>query len=275
MNKAEARHLARKQSVALPIRKIAALNSLTYLLTLGADSRLAEACRPGQFFNLRPHKTTAPLLRRPISICDARPQIGEIDFLVRRVGEGTSLLVDQAEGEVADLVGPLGNPFSCEPAADALLIAGGVGVAPLHFLAGWLHRIPGYSANPPRITFCYGARTKSDLVLLDKIEACVSRLLLVTEDGSAGKQGLITDHLGSLLTPSKTVFVCGPSPMMNAVLTLMRERGVEGQFSLENRMGCGVGACQGCVVPGRKGMIRVCCDGPVVLTSEIDKVYSD
>ena len=325
---------------------------LTFALPLG----LALGCRPGQFFNLRPLDSTAPLLRRPISICDVRPKENEVDFLIQVIGDGTRLLCETRPGAEVDAVGPLGTSFQADPARPALIVAGGVGVAPLYFLARQMRReaaaqdsadgtgsvfvrarpcssnnesfsgagAPGggaHSAASPSITFCYGARSASHLVLLDRIEREVSRLVLATEDGSRGLRGLVTDaarqflqpgprtqpgartHSGEgtqpadlvqpadlaqptdlvqpadlvqptdLVQPAEQIFVCGPPAMMQAVLVMMRERGLEGQFSLENQMGCGVGACMGCVVPARGGFLRVCCDGPVVRSEQLDFVF--
>jgi len=290
---------------------------LTFALPLG----LALGCRPGQFFNLRPLDSTAPLLRRPISICDVRPKENEVDFLIQVIGDGTRLLCETRPGAEVDAVGPLGTSFQADPARPALIVAGGVGVAPLYFLARQMRReaaaqdsadgtgsvfvrarpcssnnesfsgagAPGggaHSAASPSITFCYGARSASHLVLLDRIEREVSRLVLATEDGSRGAKGLVTDAVreflkpgprmqaGARTLPGAQIFVCGPPAMMQAVLVMMRERGLEGQFSLENQMGCGVGACMGCVVPAREGFLRVCCDGPVVQSQMLDSVFT-
>jgi len=296
---------------------------LTFALPLG----LALGCRPGQFFNLRPLDSTAPLLRRPISICDVRPKENEVDFLIQVIGDGTRLLCETRPGAEVDAVGPLGTSFQADPARPALIVAGGVGVAPLYFLARQMRREAAaqdsadgtgsvfvrarpcssnnesfsgagpagggaHSAASPSITFCYGARSASHLVLLDRIEREVSRLVLATEDGSRGAKGLVTDAARDLLQPGAQmqagartlpgaqvqpgaqIFVCGPPAMMQTVLVMMRERGLEGQFSLENQMGCGVGACMGCVVPSRGGFLRVCCDGPVVQSQMLDSVFT-
>jgi dihydroorotate dehydrogenase electron transfer subunit len=278
---------------------------LTFALPLG----LALGCRPGQFFNLRPLDSTAPLLRRPISICDVRPKENEVDFLIQVIGDGTRLLCETRPGAEVDAVGPLGTSFQTDPARPALMVAGGVGVAPLYFLARQMRREAAaqdsadgtgsvfvrarpcssnnesfsgagpagggaHSAASPSITFCYGARSASHLVLLDRIEREVSRLVLATEDGSRGAKGLVTDAARDLLQPGAQIFVCGPPAMMQTVLVMMRERGLEGQFSLENQMGCGVGACMGCVVPSRGGFLRVCCDGPVVQSQMLDSVFT-
>ena len=250
-----------------------ALNARTHLLTYDVPADIAAACRPGQFVNVRALDSTAPLLRRPISICDARPDDGQIDLLVQKIGEGTRQIASRNPGAVVDMIGPLGTVFQTNPARPALMIAGGVGVAPLYFLTRRLHA--DNPDNPPTVTFCYGARSADDFVLLDRIEDTEAVLALATEDGSRGAKGYVTDIAEEQMTTDTDIFVCGPSPMMNAALRLMRGRGVEGQLSLENMMGCGVGACQGCVVPTRQGHLRVCHEGPVVPSELLDRVLTD
>jgi dihydroorotate dehydrogenase electron transfer subunit len=242
------------------------LNADTVMLTLSAAPELTAACQPGQFFNIRTLDSSAPLLRRPISICDARTDAGEIDLVVKTVGEGTQFLGALGPGDSLDVVGPLGVGFSLNPGRPCSMIAGGVGVAPLHFLAR--------RAIDADVAFCYGGRSAADLVLSDTLAEMVAHFAPATEDGSAGVEGYVTLAAEEYLTDERDIFVCGPPGMMNAVLQSMRAKGLRGQFSLENRMGCGVGACQGCVVPGRDGAIRVCCDGPVVDSDELDSIMA-
>ncbi len=258
-----------KVKTTLELKSNVALNADTYLLTLKAPLELAADCGPGQFFNIQPLHSTAPLLRRPISICDARE--GEIDFLVKDVGQGTHVLAENPPKSRIDIVGPLGNTFIYDADRPALLVAGGVGVAPLYYLASDMTRS---QERPPEITFCYGARDKAGFVLTDKISNIVNELLLATEDGSEGYKGYVTDLIADRLDAKTQIFVCGPPMMMQKVLEMLQERNISGQISLENQMGCGVGACQGCVVPGRHGHIRVCCDGPVVSSDDLDRILT-
>ena len=276
-----------KHKLLLEIKRNEALTADSHLLTLALDPAIARECRPGQFFNLLPLESTAPLLRRPISICDARPEEGELDFLIQTVGDGTRLLTRRRPGASINAMGPLGNPFDADPARPSLMIAGGVGVAPLYFLAKRLRLARkmkagacgcascGDASAPPPITFCYGARSEAGFVLLDEIQAVADRLVLATEDGSRGEKGYVTTLAEPLLDADTQIFVCGPSPMMNVVLKSLQEKGLRGQLSLENMMGCGVGACQGCVVPAKTGTVRVCCDGPVVSSDLLDFVLTD
>jgi dihydroorotate dehydrogenase electron transfer subunit len=256
-----------KVKTTLELKSNHALNADTYLLTLDAPAALAAGCRPGQFFNIQPLHSTAPLLRRPISICDAREN--EIDFIVKDVGQGTHVLAENPPKSQIDIVGPLGNTFTYDADRPALLVAGGVGVAPLYYLASDMTR---GAKRPPNIAFCYGARDKAGFVLTDKIPNVVDELLLATEDGSEGHRGYVTGLIEDRLDTGLQIFVCGPPVMMQTVLEMLQERKLTGQISLENQMGCGVGACQGCVVPGRHGHIRVCCDGPVISSDELDRI---
>ncbi len=264
--------VAPKTRLELELKRRCELAPDTHLLTFTLDADKARACKPGQFYNLRPLDSTAPLLRRPVSICDVRPEEEEMDLLVRVVGAGTKLLAARQPGAILDLIGPLGKPFIPPTERPALLIAGGVGVAPLYFLARRLAEAAQAASRNLDTVFCYGARTAQDFVLTDAIESVCERLVLTTQDGSRGAQGHVTVATEGLLDHEHDIFVCGPAPMMNAVLSQMRARGLEGQFSLENQMGCGVGACQGCVVPGRNGLIRVCADGPVVRTELLNSI---
>jgi len=165
----------------------------------------------------------------------------------------------------------LHEPQALSAPVTALLVAGGVGVAPLHFLAAQARRARRAGADGPRVVFAYGARDSNGLALSDEIEQIVDELIISTEDGSRGRKGLVTDLLGPSLDAGCEVYCCGPRPMIAAVLRLMRQRGIEkGWFSLENQMGCGVGVCLGCVVPTRRGYLRVCCDGPVLPAEILD-----
>lgn len=268
-------HMPTKENLSLELKRSVALNRRTHLLTLDLGADRAARCRPGQFFNIRVLDSSDPLLRRPISICDARPEDGEMDLLVRVVGKGTETLVGRRRGTAIDAVGPLGRWFEADPSRPALMIAGGVGVAPLYSLTRWLRRRARETDGEPRaIRFCYGARTAGEFVLLDEIGRAGADLILTTEDGTRGARCCVTAAAEALLDEGCQIFVCGPSPMMNATLRLLQDRGLRGQLSLENQMGCGVGACQGCVVPGREGHLRVCSDGPVVWSDALESVMA-
>lgn len=222
---------------------------------------VARQAAPGQFVHLLCSEHYSPFLRRPLSILSAKG--GQIELLYKVVGEGTEIISRAKPGEVADVVGPLGTSFQDQGRGRLLFVAGGIGIVPLVYLARTLNDGPG------RIAWVYGAAAESDLVLRDEVEATGFESTFATMDGSFGRRGTLIDALvarygeGELLP--EAVCACGPRGMLAALWEWMKPRGIPGQFSLENRMGCGVGACLGCVVPkrGEEGYLRVCCDGPV------------
>lgn len=215
-----------------------------------------------------------PYLARAFSI--ARYQDGEAHYLVEDVGPGTKRLCELVAGDELWVLGPLGRGFTApRDGRRALLVGGGVGIAPL---AIWQDELEygaarrGGPADPaPAITVLLGFR--------DGPRAQGAALLrgarVATDDGSAGHHGLITDLLAQELAqdPHASVYACGPSPMLEAVRALCATVGVPAQLALEAGMACGFGACYGCVVPRRGGgYLRVCVDGPVIEAAELDHV---
>ena len=232
------------------------------------DAEIAREAQPGQFINVRPSLGNDPLLRRPLSICSVDREAETFTVLIKEVGMGTRLLLAMRPGERLDMLAPLGTIFDWQGAGRLLLVAGGVGVAPMLFTALEARMVP----DRPEVIFCYGARSAADFVLLERIEPLVDRLVLTTNDGSRGERGFITEAAERFFTPEARILTCGPNPMMNDLLRRMRAAGLEGQVSLENQMGCGIGACQGCVVPTRRGFIRICIEGPVMDTGMLDAI---
>lgn len=233
---------------------------------------IAAVAQPGQFVHVRVSESADPLLRRPISVMLADRQAGHIRLLVRKVGRGTEALARLPAGATVDLLGPLGNGFplpSAETSGDIVLVAGGVGVAPLVFLADTLqtHRAPF------RVCGLFGGASDEHLPVWTELAGRCEEFHVSTEDGSAGDQGLVTDLLGEHLAQDGTalVYTCGPRPMMAAVARMCAEARVPCWASLEQWMGCGVGACLGCVVPaaGGDGFLRVCKDGPVFAAEQL------
>jgi len=226
-----------------------------HLLWLEAPE-IAPAARPGQFVMVRCGASHDPLLRRPLSIhrvAEAR----QIALLFGVVGRGTGWLSRRREGDVVDLLGPLGNGFSIQPSARSLLlVAGGIGVAPLVFLAA------------------EALDTGHDVTLLSGAQSATgqypgsllppkARLVTATEDGSEGLRGVVVDHIDDYVGQADQVFACGPVAMYRSMAEkqCLTKRPV--QISLETMMGCGLGACYGCGTRTRKGTRMVCHDGPV------------
>jgi dihydroorotate dehydrogenase electron transfer subunit len=225
--------------------------------------------RPGQFLHLRVSGNEGPLLRRPLSLFSRDESSGTAGLLYRRVGPGTRLLAGLVPGSGLDLVGPLGRAFDPPPGMEkALLVAGGLGVAPLFCLAQEL------TARDVPVDFLLGASRREELLCRDRLEALGVRLELSTDDGSQGFHGLVTGLLERVLERDRpapetcALFVTGPEPMMKAAALLARRYRLRAQFSLERHMACGMGACWGCAVRclderGRPVYRRVCADGPV------------
>ena len=229
--------------------------------------RIAATAKPGQFVMVRAGETLDPLLRRPFSIHKVTAE-GTLAILFKVIGKGTRLLATAPPGSSLDVIGPLGQGFIADPAGPHCLIGGGMGIAPLYFLAHHLLTAAGNHANPPVLL---GAQTQAELLLLaQEFTELGYPVLTATDDGSLGHQGFVTDLLDALLTGVSQVYVCGPMPMMRTVAAKCRNAGVACQVSLESHMACGLGACLGCTFPARGGGYRhVCKDGPVFPAEEV------
>ena len=217
---------------------------------------------PGQFVNVYPDDG-AHLLPRPISIC--RAEDNKLTLVYRAVGAGTKLMSGLTEGDTLRVSDPLGNGFTLPESGTVLLVGGGVGVPPM------LGTAIAAKAKGLNVIAAHGYR--SELFLKEEFEQ-VGQLLIATDDGSAGYHGTVVDLLRNSDIPTDTtVLSCGPKPMLKALVQYCEEKGLPVQVSLEERMGCGFGACVGCVCRlNRNGSIvqkRVCKDGPVFNGSEV------
>jgi dihydroorotate dehydrogenase electron transfer subunit len=223
---------------------------------------MASASRPGQFVMMQVRSGMDPLLRRPFSICGINGEV--VLILYRVVGQGTAILSKMKPGDHFRVLGPLGRGFE-PPAKDVrpILVAGGMGIAPLIFLSLKLARKDQ--------KFLAGYGVSSEVVPLDQMGIVGLSPSLATEDGSQGFHGRVTDLLESVLSaPDEapfTIFTCGPLPMLKVVRQMALAQHVPCQVSLESHMACGVGACQGCAVKRRPDALKpyahVCQDGPV------------
>ena len=243
--------------VDMTLESMTPLGNSYGLLALKADGPLPEVIA-GQFAQVRIDRSKTTFLRRPISICTANAAEGRIELLVRRAGAGTAALLEAAPGAKINLMLPLGRGFSV-PAGDKseslLLVGGGVGVAPMLALG---LRLSSMGLRPE---FLLGARTESDLLLLDRFRE-IGTVHITTDDGSAGVKGVVTAH-PCLNRPVDRVYCCGPKPMMVAVAKAASRLGATCEVSLENMMACGLGACLCCVEKTVKGNVCVCTEGPV------------
>lgn len=234
---------------------------------------------PGQFVMIREAGREEPLLARPFSVFDFHRPGDEchLEILYRVDGRGTSLLSRLEPGDAVSVLGPLGRGFTL-PAGikKSLFVAGGVGVAPLHFLVQRGSPTPG-SEGLGEAVFYFGARSRALLAGLDRLSG-LRDLRVCTDDGSLGYRGPVTDLLIQDIDehdPDGTVvFGCGPAPMIRALGRLLGNNPIPCQVSLEERMACGIGACLGCAVAiggpgGKKEYRKVCEDGPVFDLREI------
>ncbi len=229
---------------------------------------MARQARPGQFLHLRCGPGYDPLLRRPLSIHDVDRHAGTVAVFFRKSGQGTALLAGLQPGAVVSVLGPLGRGFQLQD-QPAVIVGGGIGAAPLYFLAAEL----GEQGRSPIVLL--GAANAQSLVRPDKFREVARELRLATDNGSAGHRGLVTELMADELShrPDVAVYACGPEPMLARVATLAREYGSFCQVSLEARMGCGVGACLGCACRGageNSGYPKVCVDGPVFMAAEVE-----
>lgn len=234
-----------------------------FRLTLAAP-QIAANCQPGQFVMAACGPSLDPLLRRPFSI-HRRLGSDRIQLLFRVIGRGTSLLSDLRPGQSLSLIGPLGRGFRIDTDDLVCLIGGGIGIAPLLFLADQLR------TTGRRCTVLLGSRTGGELhQLVREFTELGCQVETATDDGTLGTHGLVTDLLPSHLPTMKLCCVCGPQPMMATVAGLCQASHVPCQVSLEAHMACGLGACLGCTVHGADHRYRhVCKHGPVFDAKEI------
>lgn len=237
-----------------------------FRLTVQAP-RIAAAAQPGQFVMVRAGDTLDPLLRRPLSIHQVLPD-GGLRLLFKVVGKGTGLLAELRPGLKLDLIGPLGRGFNLVPTGPACLIGGGMGMAPLYFLA---QRLLRGKPGPGHDQVLLGARNRAELELpAAEFSGLGYSLHLATDDGSLGHHGLVPELLDDVLPSVSQVYVCGPYPMMQMVALKCRTAGVACQVSLETHMACGLGVCLGCAVTVADGSYKhVCKDGPVFAADEV------
>ena len=241
------------QQIFAPITSNTEVMSGVNLMWIEAPD-IAIAAQPGQFITVQCRDL---ILRRPFSIHQVVSN--QIVILFKAVGEGTLWLSQRQRGDKIDVLGPLGKGFSIESSSkNLLLMAGGIGIAPLTFLAQ-------RASSQYSITLIHGASTAAQLY--ERSLPSEVRFIPVTEDGSMGEKGMVTDILPDFLGWADQIYACGPIGMYKAMSTMSlraeRSNLKKCQVSLEVRMGCGIGACYSCTINTKKGLKRVCRDGPV------------
>jgi len=231
---------------------------------------MAQQAQPGQFVMVRTSQEHYPLLRRPFSIFYADKT--NIDIFFQKVGIGTHLLGKMEPAEVLDIIGPLGKGFTIKEGSrgkPVALVGGGRGIAPLYFLAHRL-RAQGIDAK-----FYYGGKSVTDLPLKARIQENKYAVSCSTEDGSFGFKGLITEVFESELDDLRptVIYACGPDAMLQRIAQTAKEKNIPAELSLESIMGCGFGACWGCVKKikkeGESSWTKICEEGPVLAADKI------
>lgn len=239
------------KDVTLEIKENIRVSNDIYLMTLVGD--LSEIKNYGEFINI---KLPDYYLRRPISVMDFSKT--EVKILYKVLGHGTKDMSEYKVSQKLDCLVGLGNGFNLSLANKPLIVAGGIGVAPLISVAKY------FKENNKNVTFIYGASKIQDLVLLDEIKK-YANLIVCTDDGSVGYHGNTVSYLKENKVDFDYYYSCGPIRMLEA----LTKYSVNGFVSLEARMGCGFGACMGCSIKTTKGFKRVCKEGPVFSASEV------
>lgn len=243
------------------------INGHSYKIIISAG-KIASLAKPGQFVDIRITNGYEPLLRRPLSI--HRVTGSRIELLYEVVGEGTKILSGKKRGELLDIIGPLGNGFNYRlPIAHyelPILVAGGIGVAPLYFLAEKL--------APQKPLVLLGAGARDEILIEKEFKKLGCRVKISTDNGSKGFKGRVTDLLNQVLRLAINdkrfaIYACGPHLMLKEVARLAKKYQVPAQVSLDEHMACGIGACLGCVVKTKNGYQRACKEGPVFNAQEV------
>ncbi|NNG00631.1 MAG: dihydroorotate dehydrogenase electron transfer subunit [Desulfobacteraceae bacterium] len=244
------------------------VNSAYYRMGLSCEGTLLRAV-PGQFIMVRLKAGNDLLLRRPFSIhgiVTSRGNPRGIELLYKVVGKGTFRLSEYREGDSLDVIGPLGNGFTISESYERIhIVSGGIGVAPLRFLAMHIERVTGGKVKPQVFL---GGRSDADLLCTKEFIDLGLPVQITTDDGSSGDQCLITDpwEVSVSVNPPQMIYACGPMSMLQCIGGIVSKHGLLCEASIESAMACGIGACLGCVVRAKdinEQYKHVCIDGPV------------
>jgi len=251
-----------------------------YLMGLSA-SLIASEAKSGQFIHIKCNTNDNPLLRRPISIHKIDKDKGEIFILFQVKGKGTKILSERETGEYLDVIGPIGNGFKLfSESQKVMIIGGGIGIAPLLAIA------EESILKGKEVKVLIGAANKKMILGEKHFETLGVEICIATEDGSYQYKGLVTDLTEKIISEwlPDQIFACGPKPKLQKVAQIAENKNINCQVSLEERMGCGIGACLGCVCKIKTKETddfksnqnqtnytykRVCVDGPVFNASEV------
>jgi dihydroorotate dehydrogenase electron transfer subunit len=241
------------------------LNEEFFILRLHSKDLFSEIL-PGQFAEVKVDGSPTTFLRRPISIYDVDYTANEIYLLIKIAGNGTRQLSYLKTGNNLNLVYPLGNNFSIPSGSKVLLIGGGTGVAPMLILGRYLKEKENIEPQ-----FLLGYRSSNLIIEQDKFES-LGKVYITTEDGSYGHKGFVIDHpvLHQESPGVDMIYTCGPEGMMRAIVKYAAKKNVSCEVSLENLMGCGIGACLCCIVDTKdKGNVNTCTEGPIFNASRL------
>ncbi|MGE4318036.1 MAG: dihydroorotate dehydrogenase electron transfer subunit [Deferribacterales bacterium] len=237
------------------------LNDKYYFLEIKSEE-FVRSVKVGQFLMIKPSSndyTHDPLLRRPLGVADVNGDRFSLVYMV--VGKGTKLLSEFHEGGMIEFSNPLGNSFTLNENKRVALVAGGIGIAPVYWLAKTL------KDRGCVVDLYYGGRTVDDVVLLEELKENTDHLIVTTDDGSAGIRGFVTIPFKENVESYDIVYTCGPKGMLEAVSGICTSAGIPVEVSLDERMACGLGACLGCIIYVKEGddvvQKRCCVEGPV------------
>jgi len=234
---------------------------------------ISQKVKPGNFVHIKVNPNPYPLLRRAFSVHYVDKQKGCFEILFKVVGRGTRILSEKSPGDMLDILGPIGNNFSFPQKKETvMLVAGGMGIAPLWFLFTKLIK----KTDHEKLMFFLGVKTQKELLYYEKLKNLGTNLKVTTDDGSFGTKGLVTEVFLKEIKkrkkeiPKLIVYSCGPPEMLKKMSEISKRYTLSCQISLEGHMPCGVGTCWGCVVKLENGRYkRVCIDGPVFDAREI------
>ena len=235
--------------------------------------KIVESVKPGNFIEIRVTETTVPFLRRPISIYNLNKDEGTLEFIFQIKGEGTKLLSKKEEGDLIDIIGPLGmGTFKFSSYNKIAVVGGGIGVFPLYELS------KEAKESGREVNIYLGFRNKDYVLLEQEFKDVSDKLIITTDDGTYGIKGFAINELEKDLENKKIdcIYACGPLPMLRAVKKIALEKDIQCQISLEERMGCGIGVCLGCAVKTARSSkenpqyFHVCKGGPVFRAKDVD-----
>ncbi len=241
-----------------------------YQYSIKSD-KMANEAKPGQFLEIKVTDNVEPFLRRPISIFNVKKEEGILEFIFQVKGKGTEILSTKRVGEQIDIIGPLGKGnYEFDKYNNIAIIGGGIGVFPLYELA------KEAKANNKNVNTYMGFRSKEFILLEEEYKKVSDKFVIATDDGSYGEKGFAINFLKEDIkqNPVDCIYACGPLVMLKSVQALAKEENIPCQISLEEKMGCGIGACLGCAVKYKTEtedtFKRVCKEGPVFYSNTVE-----